>query len=106
MILWTASHQAPLSIGFSRKDYWGGLPGIESVFPVAPALQADSLLLSHWRNLPPRKKYLFQNNALRMLRFLIFFFYYYSLLLPFEHLINYLSMVISFVYLSVVAKLR
>ena len=23
-------------------------PGIESVFPVAPALQADSLSLSHW----------------------------------------------------------
>ena len=24
--LWTAAHQALLSVGFSRKEYWGGLP--------------------------------------------------------------------------------
>ena len=24
--LWTAAHQAPLSIGFSRQEYWNGLP--------------------------------------------------------------------------------
>ena len=23
---WTAAHQAPLSMGFSRQDYWSGLP--------------------------------------------------------------------------------
>ena len=23
---WTAAHQAPLSIGFSRKEYWSGVP--------------------------------------------------------------------------------
>ena len=49
--LWqTVAHQAPLSMGFSRKEYWSGLPfpdpGIEPTFPVSPALQADSLLLS------------------------------------------------------------
>ena len=43
-------------IGFSRQEYWSGLsfpppadlpnPGIESMSPVAPALQADSLPLS------------------------------------------------------------
>ena len=47
----TAVHQDPLSIGFSRQEYWGGLhcpppgdlpnPGIE---PRSPALQADSIL--------------------------------------------------------------
>ena len=47
---WTAAHQAPLSIRFSRQGYWNGLPfpspgdlpnpGIE---PRSPALQADSL---------------------------------------------------------------
>jgi len=52
---WTVAHQAPLSMRFSRQEYWGGLPcpppgdlpdaGIE---PMSPALQADSLLLSHW----------------------------------------------------------
>ena len=24
--LWTAVHQAPLSMGFSRPEYWSGLP--------------------------------------------------------------------------------
>ena len=23
---WTAAHQAPLSMGFSRQEYWDGLP--------------------------------------------------------------------------------
>ena len=47
---WTIAHQAPLSMGFSRQEYWSGLPcpppgdlpnpGIK---PRSPALQADSL---------------------------------------------------------------
>ena len=47
---WTVTCQAPLSLGFSRQEYWGGLPvpspgdlpnpGIK---PRSPALQADSL---------------------------------------------------------------
>ena len=54
---WTVSRQAPLSMGFSRQEYWSGLPcpspvdlpkpGIE---PGSPALQADALpreLLGH-----------------------------------------------------------
>ena len=24
--LWTVAQQAPLSMGFSRQEYWGGLP--------------------------------------------------------------------------------
>ena len=23
---WTVAHQAPLSLGFSRQEYWSGLP--------------------------------------------------------------------------------
>ena len=48
---WTVAHKAPLSMGFSRQEYWSGLPfpspgdlpnpGIE---PRSPVLQADSLL--------------------------------------------------------------
>ena len=55
--LWTVAHQAPLSMRFSRQEYWSGLPfpppgdlpdpGTELVSPTSPALQADSLLLSH-----------------------------------------------------------
>ena len=50
-------HQAPLFMGFSRQEYWSGLPcppagylpnpGVESTSPAAPSLQVDSLLLSH-----------------------------------------------------------
>ena len=52
--LWTVAHQAPLSMGFSRQEYWSWLsfpspgnlpdPGIEPSAPAAtPALQSDSL---------------------------------------------------------------
>ena len=47
---WTVAHQAPPFMGFSRQEYWSGLPfpspgdlpdpGIESR---SPALQADTL---------------------------------------------------------------
>ena len=49
---WTGAHQAPLSMGFPRQEYWNVLPfpppgdlldsGIEPASPVTPALQADS----------------------------------------------------------------
>ena len=26
VIPWTAAHQVPLSMGFSRKEYWSGVP--------------------------------------------------------------------------------
>ena len=45
---WTVAHQAPLLMGFSRQEYWSGLPfpppedlpdpGIKIVSPVSPAL--------------------------------------------------------------------
>ena len=51
--LWTVAYQAPLSMGFSRQEYWSGLlfpspghlpgSGIEPTSPVSLALQADSL---------------------------------------------------------------
>ena len=47
---WTVANQAPPSMGFSRQEYWSGLPfpspgdlpnpGIK---PGSPALQADTL---------------------------------------------------------------
>ena len=48
--LWIVAHQAPLSMGFSRQEYWSGLlcpspwdlpnPGIKPLSPASPALQA------------------------------------------------------------------
>ena len=59
---WTVAHQAPLSMGFFRQEYWSGLPffppgdlpdsGIE---PASPALQADSSPLNHQGSLAEKK---------------------------------------------------
>ena len=50
----TVAHQAPLSMGLSRQECWSGLPFTPpedvpdpGIKPTSPALQADSLLLSH-----------------------------------------------------------
>ena len=51
---WTIAHQAPLSLGLSRQEYWSGLPfpppgdlpnpGFKPASPVSPALQVVCLL--------------------------------------------------------------
>ena len=67
-ILWSAACQAPLSMGFSRQEYWSRLPcsfpgdlpdpGIEPLSPMAPELQVDSLPLSHWGSPRLSKSYI------------------------------------------------
>ena len=62
---WTVAHQAPLSMGFSRQEYWSGLPfpspgdlpdpGIE---PRSPTLQADALTSE-----PPGKPHIQQTHS-------------------------------------------
>ena len=57
VIQWTVAHQAPLSMGFSRQEYWSGLPfpfpgdfphpGIE---PGSPALHGDSTNLNEGKS--------------------------------------------------------
>ena len=57
MTPWTVAHQAPLSMGFPRQEYWSGLlfpspgdlpnPGVE---PASPAGQVGSLTRSHQGN--------------------------------------------------------
>ena len=59
---WTVAYQAPLSMGFSRQEYWSGVPlpspgdltdpGIE---PQSPAFQADALTSEPSRKLRKRK---------------------------------------------------
>ena len=59
--LWTVAYQAPPSMGFSRQEYWSGLPfpspedlpnpGIE---PRSPTLEADTLTSE-----PPGKPFTF-----------------------------------------------
>ena len=47
---WTAAHQAPLSMEFSKQEYWSGEPFSSpgnllhlGIKPVSPARQVDSL---------------------------------------------------------------
>ena len=51
--LWTIAHQTPLSMGFSRQEYWSGLP-----FPtrrdlpdpeIEPASLMSLISLMHWQ---------------------------------------------------------
>ena len=61
-IPWTVASQAPLSLGFSRQEYWSGLsfplpgdlshPGIEPTSPVPPALGGRFFTTE-----PPRKPF-------------------------------------------------
>ena len=56
---WTVACQAPLSVGFSRQDYWSGLPclpprnlpdlGIESKSLTPPALAGRFLPLAPFK---------------------------------------------------------
>ena len=53
----TVARQAPLSLGFSRQEYWSGLPfstprslpnqGKESLSLVSPALVGEFFTMSH-----------------------------------------------------------
>ena len=89
---WTVSCQAPLSMGFSRQEYWSGLPcpppgdlpdpRIEPVSPSAPALQADSLPV-----LRQMEKYIFNIYNMQMI---------YNLTLLLKNTLGYNSHTITF----------
>ena len=69
------AHQAPLSMGFPRQEYWNDLPfpplgdlpnpKIEHMSTLSPALQAGSLPLSHLR-IPLWNMYHMQNQKRNM----------------------------------------
>ena len=49
---WTAAYQAPLSVGFSRQEYWSGVPlPSPTKYPTYPQLGA-SLVAQTIKNLP------------------------------------------------------
>ena len=54
---WTSTHQAPLSMGFPRKEYWSGFP-----FPIPgdlpdPGVEPESIALTgrFFATVPPGK---------------------------------------------------
>ena len=72
--LWIVDHKAPLSMGFSRQEYWSGWPcsparnfpepGIEPTSLVAPA---DFLPLSYWGS-PSQTSLVTQTNLENILK--------------------------------------
>ena len=65
MIPWTVAHQAPLSVEFSRQEYWHGVPFPSpgdlpkpEIEPRSPTLQANSLLTEP----PPGKSNIYYNE--------------------------------------------
>ena len=84
MTPWTVAHQALLSMGFSKQEYWSGLlcpppgdlpdPGIESVSLMSPALAGGFFL----PQAPPGKFYPSLNY-----HFFLFFFHWKILALQY-----------------------
>ena len=70
-IPWTVLHQAPLFMGFSRQEYWFGLPypppgdlphpGIEPGSPESPALQVG-VFFFFFKPLAPHGKPMTQSS--------------------------------------------
>ena len=47
--LWTTDHQSPLSMGFSRKEYWSGLSSPPPRDLPDPGIEPASWCLLHWQ---------------------------------------------------------
>ena len=47
--LWTVTHQAPLSMGFSRQEYWSALPCLPTGDLPNPGIKLHLLCLLHWQ---------------------------------------------------------
>ena len=54
-IPWTIAHQAPLSVGFSRQEYWSALPCPSPGNIPHPGIESVSHSLLHLALMPPGK---------------------------------------------------
>ena len=76
---WTVAYQAPLSVGFSRQEYWSGLPFPSpgdlpnpAIKPGSPALEADALTSEPPDGLPQILSFtLHLNKSLKFKRLLL-----------------------------------
>ena len=46
--LWTVAHQAPLSMGFSRQEYWSALPCPYPGIECNPGIESSSLIVNQF----------------------------------------------------------
>ena len=78
---WTVAHQAPLSMGFPRQEYWNGLPfqspgdlPSSEIEPGSPALQVDSLLPESGKLGKPNKYiHIVNNNKIILIPLIILY---------------------------------
>ena len=87
--LWTAAHQAPLSMGFSKQEYWSGCHALlQGIFPTQGS-NPHLLFLLHWQvnslllvppGKPPASLYLYHITLIlcREILFLLFLFFFFS----------------------------
>ena len=84
---WTVVHQAPPSMGFSRQEYWSGVP-LPSPCTVAGNIRTDFCACLHepvgWNILKGKIIFLFiilsfHVNSLRQFFFFFFFLLYFTL---------------------------
>ena len=95
MTLWTVAHPAPLSMGFSRQDYWNALPcpppsdlpdpGIKPMSLLSPALSGGFFTDSAtWEaiditlDIPTLRNYSSFNSNLKLITYLVFLFSQYG----------------------------
>ena len=63
-MLWTITHQAPLTMGFSRQEYWSGLHAFLQWILLDPGVNQCLLCLLRWQagslpQVPPGKSKIF-----------------------------------------------
>ena len=64
---WTAAYQAPPSMGFSRQEYWSGLPLPSPKLIKHKSLQTRYILLRYFVNLGTNSKILTILNCMRLI---------------------------------------
>ena len=73
---WAVDHQAPLSTGFSRQEYWSGLPFTSPGNLPDPGIQpGSSALAGRFFTAKPFQKPHFPNAYMQFLRALLFTYY-------------------------------
>ena len=64
MIPWTVAGQAPPSMGFSRQEYWSGLPFPSPGYFPDPGIEPESLALAHgFFTTEPTEKLIFHSGC-------------------------------------------
>ena len=84
MTLWTVAHQAPLSAGFPRQEYWSGLPFPSPGGLPHPGIKPLALAYGFFTAESPGKPHLYQYYGAKPLELQVVSYYWVSRHLPFD----------------------